>query len=111
VPSSTTLATLGERVRRARVASGLSQAQLGAPHFTRAYVSAIELGKIRPAVRSLEFLAAKLGRPAGYFLGEDEATARQKEHVLIAKAKQQILAGEHSRAVATLTRILEARRS
>ena len=109
MPPSATLATLGERVRRARVASGLSQAQLGAPHFTRAYVSAIELGKIRPAVRSLGFLAAKLGRPAGYFLGDDEATLREREHALIAKARQQILAGEHARAVATLTRILEGR--
>jgi transcriptional regulator with XRE-family HTH domain len=46
----------------------LSQAQLGSPYYTRAHVSAIELGKIRPAMKSLEHMAAKLGKAASYFL-------------------------------------------
>ncbi len=48
----------------------MSQAQLGAPYFTRAHVSAIELGKIRPAMRSLEHMAKKLDKPASYFLDD-----------------------------------------
>lgn len=54
------------------MAAGLSQGQLGAPYYTRAHVSAIELGKIRPAMRSLEHMAAKLGRPASYFMEDAE---------------------------------------
>src|SRR5438105_7268077 len=69
-PLSPSLKKLGERLRDARIASGMSQAQLGAPYFTRAHVSAIELGKIRPAMRSLEHMAKKLDRPASYFLDD-----------------------------------------
>lgn len=64
---------LGQRLRDARAAAGLSQGQLGAPYYTRAHVSAIELGKIRPAMKSLEHMAAKLGKPASYFMEDAEA--------------------------------------
>jgi transcriptional regulator with XRE-family HTH domain len=57
-------AGLGERVR-ARARLGLSQAALGSPHLTRAFVSAIELGKVQPSLKSLEHLASKLGVEVG----------------------------------------------
>jgi len=81
VPDSPALSQLGRRLRDARVAAGLSQAQLGAPYYTRAHVSAIELGKIRPAMKSLEHMAAKLGRPVSHFIddAELERTRRQVE--------------------------------
>lgn len=72
-PLSPGLRKLGERLREARIAAGLSQAQLGAPYFTRAHVSAIELGKIRPAMRSLEHMARKLDKPPSYFLDDAES--------------------------------------
>src|SRR5256886_7752775 len=62
----------------------MSQAQLGAPYFTRAHVSAIELGKIRPAMRSLEHMAKKLDKPASYFLdGADLERARGERELEI----------------------------
>ncbi len=76
-PESPALRQLGQRLREARAAAGLSQAQLGAPYYTRAHVSAIELGKIRPAMKSLEHMAAKLGKPASYFM-EDAAIERTR---------------------------------
>jgi tetratricopeptide (TPR) repeat protein len=76
-PDSPALRQLGQRLREARVAAHLSQAQLGSPYYTRAHVSAIELGKIRPAMKSLEHMAAKLGRPASYFM-EDAAVERSR---------------------------------
>ena len=81
-PLSASLRRLGERLREARVAAGLSQAELGAPYFTRAHVSAIELGKIRPAMRSLEHMARKLGRPTSYFLDDAEADRDRREREL-----------------------------
>jgi tetratricopeptide (TPR) repeat protein len=69
-------------LREARLASGISQAQLGAPYFTRAHVSAIELGKIRPAMRSLEHLAKKLGKPASFFLDDADAERARAEREL-----------------------------
>jgi ribosome-binding protein aMBF1 (putative translation factor) len=55
------LEQLGERIRTLRIERGLSQAQLGLPYFTRAHVSAIELGKILPALTTLVHFARKLG--------------------------------------------------
>jgi len=69
-------------VREARIAAGLSQAKLGAPYFTRAHVSAIELGKIRPAMRSLEHMAKKLEKPASYFLDDAEVERARGERDL-----------------------------
>ena len=73
---------LGERLREARIASGMSQAQLGAPYFTRAHVSAIELGKIRPAMRSLEHMAKKLDKPASHFLDDADVERARGEREL-----------------------------
>jgi len=58
-------------VREAREKAGLSQAQLGAPHFTRAYVSAVELGKISPGLKSLRHLATKMGIPLRSLIPEE----------------------------------------
>lgn len=69
-------------MREARIAAGLSQAQLGAPYFTRAHVSAIELGKIRPGMRSLEHIAKKLGRSASFFLEDADASRSRDEREL-----------------------------
>jgi tetratricopeptide (TPR) repeat protein len=60
----------------------MSQAQLGAPYFTRAHVSAIELGKIRPAMRSLEHMAKKLDKPASYFLDDADTERARGEREL-----------------------------
>src|SRR3989442_3519339 len=79
---SAALKKLGDRLREARLAAGISQAQLGAPYYRRAPVSAIELGKIRPAMRSLEHLARKLGKPASYFLDDAESERSRKEREL-----------------------------
>ena len=81
-PLSSSLKKLGDRLREARIASGMSQAQLGAPYFTRAHVSAIELGKIRPAMRSLEHMAKKLEKPASYFLDDADLERARGEREL-----------------------------
>src|SRR5687767_1738351 len=49
------------RIRELRQRSALSQAQVGAPYYTRAYISAIELGKIQPSLKALEHIAGRLG--------------------------------------------------
>jgi len=56
-------AAFGHRIRSLRSAKGISQAELGAPYFTRAHVSAIELGKILPAIPTLLHFARKLDVP------------------------------------------------
>ena len=93
-------------MRKARVEAGLSQARLGSPHFTRAYVSAIELGKIRPAMKSLEFMAGRLGRPVSFFLEDEEQERRRRERELsMARATQMIAAGSAQEAIDELLRV------
>jgi tetratricopeptide (TPR) repeat protein len=52
---------VGTRLRRLRLAKGLTQRELGAPRYTHAYVSTIESGKRTPSRSALEHLAGKLG--------------------------------------------------
>src|SRR5258708_39800753 len=52
---------VGARLRELRDHRRLSQAQLGAPNFTRAHVSAVELGKVAPSLKTPAFFAQKLG--------------------------------------------------
>src|SRR5207302_3697687 len=108
-PLSPSLKKLGERLREARIAAGMSQAQLGAPYFTRAHVSAIELGKIRPAMRSLEHMARKLDKPASFFLDDAdlERSRRDRELELSAIAGLLTFAGA-GEALRRAERLLDA---
>jgi transcriptional regulator with XRE-family HTH domain len=58
---------LGAEIRRRRVATGLSQHALGTP-MTRAYVSAVELGRVCPSLPSLVLFARRLGVPVSQLL-------------------------------------------
>jgi tetratricopeptide (TPR) repeat protein len=51
---------LGSRLRRFRLAAGMTQADLAAPKYSHAYVSTIEAGRRHPSRRALEHFAAKL---------------------------------------------------
>jgi len=107
-PDSPALRQLGQRLREARVAAGLSQAQLGSPYYTRAHVSAIELGKIRPAMKSLEHMAAKLGKAASYFMEDRQLEEQRGERaVAIARAQQLTAEGRAAEAVKLLTPLLD----
>ncbi|MHB8631680.1 MAG: helix-turn-helix domain-containing protein [Candidatus Limnocylindria bacterium] len=108
-PVSEALQQIGDRIRKARTEVGLSQAQLGAPHFTRAYVSAIELGKVRPAMKSLEFMAEKLGRPASYFMEDADADRRRKERELEIRSAEALLSRQTAiQAIERATPLLES---
>ncbi len=76
--TSTPAEPVGARLRRLRIACGLSQRDLSAPGITAAYVSKIERGERRPSVRALRVMAGKLGVSLPYLetgveLGDGEA--------------------------------------
>src|SRR5437764_33293 len=107
-PVSEALQQIGERIRQARTEVGLSQAQLGAPHFTRAYVSAIELGKVRPAMKSLEFMAERLGKPTSYFLEDPQADRRRLEREFEIRSAEALLSRQTAaQAIQRATPLLE----
>src|SRR6266511_2307462 len=79
---------LGARVREARRERGMSQAQLAGEELTKGFISQVESGLVRPSVRSLQIIAARLGKSLDYFLG-DAPLATEKRlafHRLAAEA-------------------------
>ncbi|HYY54825.1 MAG TPA: helix-turn-helix transcriptional regulator [Candidatus Dormibacteraeota bacterium] len=111
-PDGAALRDLGERIRTTRTAAHMSQTQLGAPHFTRAYVSAVELGKIRPSMRSLEFLAGRLGVPMASLVtsADDLAHESASESIAgdpLAEARGLLTRGIAERSLADIERGLE----
>ena len=59
---------IGQRIREARHRAGLTQQQLAGDRYTKAYVSALENGLIKPSMAALRFLAVRLGTTASDLL-------------------------------------------
>jgi tetratricopeptide (TPR) repeat protein len=55
--------TVGPRVRAARKKAGLTQRELAGDRYTAAYISALEVGLVRPSWAALTFLSGRLGIP------------------------------------------------
>ena len=70
---------LGKRIRQARLEAGLSQRQLCGELITRNMLSQIENGSARPSMDTLRQLAARLGKPIGYFLEEQAVTSPNQD--------------------------------
>ena len=61
---------LGEKLRQARMEAGLSQRQLCGEEVPRNMLSQIEHGTANPSMKTLQYLAARLGKSVSYFLEE-----------------------------------------
>ena len=62
---------VGRRIRTERLRCGLTQSALADGQYTKAYISALEHGLIRPSVAALGFLAGRLGLTAAELLADD----------------------------------------
>lgn len=62
--------TLGQKIRDARLARGMTQKEVVGSYITRNMLSKIENDSAAPSVRTLEHLAGALGLPTSYFLDE-----------------------------------------
>jgi transcriptional regulator with XRE-family HTH domain len=61
---------VGARLKAARTAAGLTQRELAEPRYTKAYISALENGLIKPSMAALRFLARRLGTVPSAFLAD-----------------------------------------
>ncbi|HYM83788.1 MAG TPA: helix-turn-helix transcriptional regulator [Candidatus Dormibacteraeota bacterium] len=52
---------IGQRLRAARLRAGLTQREVSEGRYSRAYVSALECGQIKPSMAALRFLAGRIG--------------------------------------------------
>lgn len=91
---------LGEKLRQARLEAGLSQRQLCGEEITRNMLSQIEHGTASPSMKTLRFLAERLGKPVSFFL-EDTAVVSPNLD-LMASARRLYDAGEPSQAALVL---------
>jgi HTH-type transcriptional regulator, quorum sensing regulator NprR len=71
---------LANRLRTARLATGLTQQQLAGTRFSKGYISAIERGRMIPSLEALALLAARLSVTRAYLLGEGEADLASLKH-------------------------------
>jgi transcriptional regulator with XRE-family HTH domain len=63
---------VGTRLKVARTQAGLTQRELAEPRYTKAYISALENGLIKPSMAALRFLARKLGTVPSAFLADED---------------------------------------
>lgn len=65
---------VGRRIREARGRAGLTQQALAGERYTKAYVSALENGLIKPSVKALDYLAGRLGTTPGWLMASEAPT-------------------------------------
>ena len=78
---------LAQRLRRLRVAAGLTQSELAGERFSKEYVSQIERGKTRPTRETIEWLAARLGVDPGFLADGVSADERLRLEARLAQAE------------------------
>jgi transcriptional regulator with XRE-family HTH domain len=70
---------IGVRLRAARLRAGLTQREVAGDRYTKAYVSALENGLIKPSVAALNFLADRLGTSASALLADPDLGLQRLE--------------------------------
>lgn len=100
-----TNASIGETIRRLRLARKLTQAELAGEAFSKSYISQLERGNVTPSLRALRVIAAKLGVAPSWLLGTSEAQASEllraasvAYHLGDVDHASQLLAKAHARA-------------
>lgn len=91
---------LGEKLRRARLDAGLTQKQLCGDIITRNMLSQIENGTAHPSMKTLGYLAQRLGKNVSFFL-EETAVLSPNQQVM-SQARECFDAGDYSGAMAVL---------
>lgn len=91
---------LGQRLKEARLAAGLSQRQLCGDVITRNMLSQIENGAARPSMDTLRYLAGRLEKPVSWFL--DEQAVSSPNQAVMEEARLGHLMKEPSRVLRAL---------
>lgn len=66
---------VGIKIKKLRKELKLTQSELAGDEMTKSMLSQIENNISRPSMKSLEYLAKRLNKPAAYFLENDEGNA------------------------------------
>ena len=74
---------VGDRIRQARLRTGMTQAQVAQGRYTAAYISALERGLAKPSMAALSFLSDRLGVSVPDLVAEERPAARRLEADLL----------------------------
>ena len=91
---------LGEKIRNARIEMGLSQRELCGEEITRNMLSLIENGAAKPSMRTLQYLAGRLGKSVSFFL--EEKAAVSPNQVVMERARELYREGDFAGAAEVL---------
>lgn len=99
--------TIGERIRRLRLAQGLSQRELSGPGVSYAYVSRIEANQRKPSLKVIRLLARRLDIDPGYIeTGDPVSEAARRELRLVDAELELRLGQDEERAEAELDALM-----
>ena len=93
---------IGVRLRRARTEAALTQAELAEGRYTKAYVSALENGLVKPSMAALNFFSQRLQIPIERLLSDREQAWTRLE------ADLRLAAGDWQQAVDAFGSLLDA---
>ncbi len=65
---------VGGRIKAARTKAGLTQQKVAGERYTKAYISALENGLVRPSVAALEYIAERLGTTPAALMSDARPT-------------------------------------
>lgn len=99
-------AELGRRLRVARVAAGMTQAQVAADDITAAYLSRIEDGQRRPEAGLLERMAGRLGVGLHELLTGISADRTRALQLSLDHAEMSLASGDHAAALTLASEVL-----
>jgi len=83
--------SVGDRLREARLARGLTQEELARGLATKGFISQVERNRATPSLAKLRLMAERLGLPLGHFTGDQslmEFTYLRKSAELAVKAQE-----------------------
>jgi tetratricopeptide (TPR) repeat protein len=100
--------TLGQRLRQARVARGLTQSQLADKRFSKQYVSQLERDRLRPTPETLRWLAERLGVDPAYLDTGVDGRERVRVESAISRAEAAVEGHDYAEAIGLLAGMVAA---
>jgi HTH-type transcriptional regulator, quorum sensing regulator NprR len=83
--------SIGDRLREARLAKGMTQSQLATGLVTKGFISQVERNRTSPSLATLRLMAERLGLPLAHFTGDRsplEVSYLRKSAELAIKARE-----------------------
>jgi transcriptional regulator with XRE-family HTH domain len=98
---------LGQRIRAARLARGMSLADVGGEELSRSFLSLVELGRCRISVRALAVVARRLDLPLSSFFEEAPALPPARNEAQLDRVKAAVAYSQRLRGQGKMEQALE----